>query len=133
MNRSVLGGLLIPLLGACALFVDDGVVCTEIGCANGLTVRLPVLPSAPFKVELITSIGPDQIVSEAYECTAGNLCAQEFLFSDKTPSNATIRVTTSAGVRITEVANIMYRQSQPNGPACPPLCANATVVAQLPG
>jgi hypothetical protein len=47
-------------------------------------------------------------------------------------TRVTIRVTTASGSRVTEVGNVEYRITRPNGPGCPPECLQATVVVELP-
>ena len=53
-------------------------------------------------------------------------------FRDYAKTSASIRVTTSVGVRTTLVDQITYTVLNPNGDECPPVCKQANVTALLP-
>lgn len=128
------GLLLTAFLAAGCEYRDlGGPICTEIGCSDGITVHLPVVPAGTYKVEIVIpgtgSGGP----SYAYECAGGAGCQQDIFFPGLALNRITVRVTTALGSRLTEITDPVYVTAQPNGPDCPPLCRQATVTALLPG
>jgi hypothetical protein len=118
------------VLAGCTLF--DGMDCTTAGCAGGITVRLPAMPAAPFKVELLIEQNPGASVAYTYECTDVAFCGREVRFSDIFPTHVIVRVTTTAGVRTTAILPVTYELSYPNGRECGPECKNGIVDAPLP-
>jgi hypothetical protein len=105
--------------------------CTEIGCTDGITVHLPVVPTGSYTVEIV--VGGGGGLSYAYDCAGGPPCQQDIFFPELVLDRIIVKVTTSLGSRQTEIANPVNVTSQPNGPDCPPLCRQAWVTAQLPG
>ncbi|HEU0012273.1 MAG TPA: hypothetical protein VFQ45_01245 [Longimicrobium sp.] len=111
---------LVAFLGLLAGCGGIAGVCTEIGCATGLTVRLGAAPAGGYRVEAIVA-GQEQRV---HECAAGTTC--EVLFEDFAPQQVTVRVTGGGAAR-EETFTPSYQVSYPNGPECGPECRNATV------
>lgn len=106
--------------------------CTLIGCFSGLTVHLPALPAGAYTIEVLVTGTGDGGPSYTYSCAGGPQCKQDVLFPELILSHPNIRVTTSAGSRITEISNLSYDTVRPNGEHCTPTCRQATVTAELP-
>ena len=106
-----------------------------MGCAETSTVRLTSLPTEPYRVELLVLLPGAQQPFDAHECDGGSSCRQEIFFTPLTPltlSHLSVRVTTVAGSVVTEVPNVDYVKTFPNGRSCGPTCLNATVTADVP-
>ena len=100
--------------------------CTRIGCESGLGIRVEGA-TGPVRIELDTGEGAE--VREA-ECAPDRPCVA--FFPGRTPDSATVRVV--AGPRVvTRELRPEYERVRPNGPGCPPVCRQATVVVALPG
>lgn len=99
-------------------------VCTQIGCNSGLIVELPDVPS-PYTVSVRVP-GQDRPARVA-ECGPDRPCTGSEFFADYTPDVVEIQVT-AAGDSRTEVFRPEYESVRPNGPGCPPVCRQATVV-----
>jgi hypothetical protein len=123
--------LLVAMLTASCSAVTGDKVCTLIGCSSGLVVVLPSVPGGPYSVELLLD-SPTPGARYMYECAGGPACQGEIFFAQVTPPRALVRVTTSTGVRLTEVTTVNYVRSQPNGPDCGPTCFTARINADLP-
>ena len=128
-GRSLLiAALGIGALSGCSIFGPEA--CTLVGCINGLTVRLTSLPTEPYSVELRVP-GAEQPFY-AYECDGGSSCRQAIHSPLLSLSHILVRVTTVAGSLDTEVPNVDYIKTYPNGRDCPPPCLYATVTAEVP-
>jgi hypothetical protein len=79
------------------------------------------------RIELDSGEGVE--VREA-ECAPGGPCVA--FFAGRTPESATVRVIAGAQV-VSRELRPDYERVQPNGPGCPPVCRQATVVVALPG
>lgn len=142
------------LLTACAgAPPGDGRACTEIGCADGLFVR--VTPGAPwpsgeyrFIVEAggVTTTCTGSLPLPACE-TRAITCDREGVVSiaesgcalppsahafgdldlPATPEQLTVEVQHEGRTVARETFTPAYQTSQPNGPGCPPICTNASV------
>ena len=146
--------LLVTLLTSCAGATpgpDRG--CTEIGCTDGLVVR--VTPAAPwpageyrFVVEAdgvtTTCTGwlplppcetraitcdREGVVSIAESGCALPSSAHGFgdLVLPATPEEITVEVQHEGRTLARETFTPAYQTSQPNGPGCEPICTNASV------
>ena len=118
----------IGALSGCSIFEPEA--CTLVGCSEGLTVRLTSQPTEPYRIELFTP-GAQQPF-HSYECDGGEGCSQGTHSSRLTVSQILVRVTTAAGSLFTEVPNVVYRKTYPNGRGCDPPCLSATVTAEVP-
>ncbi|MGV3708592.1 MAG: hypothetical protein ACO1Q7_07100 [Gemmatimonas sp.] len=118
-------GLALAGLPACD---DYEVACTLIGCIDPLHVRFETVPEGPTQVVLLV----DGAVQEEMSCTGATNCANGVFFRSAPTARVSIRVTNSAGTRVTEFPTISYTHSRVNGPNCPPDCLNATITAKLP-
>ena len=106
-------------------------VCTSVGCTSGVTVHLTVLPSQPFRVE-VSAPGSD--VLYVFDCTDnGSRCRQDILFPDLIADHLLVTVHVGSASRATEIMQVTYTHSHPNGPSCPPDCQTADVTAATPG
>ena len=119
---SLLAAPLVVLLG-CSL-VDSPQVCTLIGCESGLTVTLETLPPGAFKIE-VYGLSADVQPAYVYECSVAP-CSQTVFFPGLILERGSVRVTSSAGSKLTGIRPT-YRTYRPNGPNCPPDCRQATV------
>lgn len=127
---SILPAMLLALATGCDI-LGIGTACTLIGCYNGIAVHLAALPSGPYKVEILVAGAAPGLYE--YDCAGGEACQQDVFFPELVLDRIVVKVTTSLGSRITEIANPVYETSRPNGPDCSPLCRQASVTAQLPG
>lgn len=103
-------------------------------------VRLTSVPTGPYSVEvLVPARGTGlQHALYAHECAGGSSCPHQFYFSqlfvshpEVFRSHVWVRVTTIAGSLVTEVPNVNYVKTYPNGRRCPPPCPYATVTAEV--
>jgi hypothetical protein len=113
----------VPLLAACG--------CNLVGCAPGLQVHLRSLPVGAFRIELLVA-GVVQPAPTSATCTGETECPQDFYFAAVDTDQLAIRVTTTAGTRVTDRPPVSYTTSYPNGRGCDPVCRRAVVIAELP-
>lgn len=118
------------VLGALA-FQGCSTGCSLVGCVSGLRVHLAALPTGAFQVAVLVDGVVQDAPAEA-TCAGTTVCYQDILFTTTASERVSVRVTTATGSRVTEIANITYAKSRPNGSGCDPECRNATVTAQLP-
>ena len=120
----------LSALSSCSIFAP--VDCTLIGCApdGSLTVRLASLPTGPYSVELRVP-GTEQSF-HVYECDGGPSCHHHIHSPRLNLRHVSIRVTTAAGSVVTNILDVEYERTWPNGHHCPPPCVNATVIAAVP-
>jgi hypothetical protein len=105
--------------------------CTLIGCHSGLTVHLASLPSEPFRVEVKPRGASD--VAYVFDCSIATQCRQDIFFAGLSADYVVVTVRVGAVTRDTEIVQVQYTRSRPNGPNCEPECLTATVTAQVPG
>lgn len=103
-------------------------VCTDIGCAGGLTVAFDRDPAIDLTVEAMS--GPARVV---VDCGPSHRdCRSGVTFEGFTPNSVSLRFTSGAG-SFSESFTPEYQNSRPNGPNCgPDFCLSATVMVQLP-
>jgi hypothetical protein len=129
--RGALAGTGLLLGGAGCAEQVASFNCTDVGCSNGLTVRLSSMPVGPFTVEAL--IGGRTELQYVYRCDGAVGCQQaRVFFEGLVTSRVTIRVTTAQGVRIVEFPDVIYTEWYPNGRECTPRCVTATVTLDLP-
>lgn len=109
----------------------SGCGCNLVGCADGLRVHLTSLPAVPVQVELLVA-GIVQAAPLNATCSESTQCYQDIYFQTAATDRVSVRVTTSAGTRLTEFAKVVYAKSFPNGKGCSPTCLKATVTAIVP-
>lgn len=121
----------LPTL-ALALVVATGcagtdVVCTQIGCDSGLTVKLEGAPQGPWSIN-VSSQGQ----SFAKDCAAGGNCGGGLFFEGFTKDLVTVTVARN-GTSVT-YQNLTPTKAivQPNGPRCEPTCDQRTVTVAAP-
>lgn len=112
------------VLAPLALAFLAGCVCTDIGCPDGVSVRLQDAPQGPYTVELIPSSGPAQVV----ECDGAGPCSLFFEHVDA--DRATVVVTSQAGTVERDV-RLHFEQQYPNGRLCGAACSYARVTVQV--
>ena len=129
MKRVILSlGLLALMSPGCSLIDGPEFACTLVGCQNGLTVRFATPPSGLLRVEVYTQ-SPDRQPAYVYDCTV-ETCYDAVFFPDLILEHGFVRVTSSAGSRLTEIRPT-YASRRPNGPDCPPLCRSASVTVPV--
>ena len=105
-------------------------VCTLIGCESGVRVHLSALPSQPFRVEIGT---PGSDVAYVFDCTDDiSRCRQDIFFPDLIADRLFVTVHVGTASRVTEIVQVTYTHSRPNGPNCSPDCQTADVIAAIP-
>jgi hypothetical protein len=110
---------------ACSIF-NPIEACTLIGCTSGLSVQLNPLPSGTFRVEVsVGGFGAPNQSLYTFDCNASP-CPVNVFFPGLVINHGFVRVTTSAGAKVTEIHPI-YESHRPNGADCPPDCRQATI------
>jgi hypothetical protein len=109
------------VLAGCSSGSPPPQICTLIGCESGLEIVLEARPAGAFRVEASAPGQPARVI----DCPTAASCERIF-FDDFTPDSVTVRVTAAAGA-MSWNGRPSYRTLQPNGPACPPTCRQATV------
>ena len=110
--------------------LPPNVVCTLVGCDSGTTVHLAALPSGPFQIAVRFPGVHD--VAYIYDCGPNAECRQDVFFPGLVAFRLYVTVTAAGRTRVTEVWQIPYTSSRPNGPHCEPECRRATITAQIP-
>ena len=125
MSLTRVAAPLLLALASCAL-CNEPAVCTAKGCPVESGLRIQVTPTITnsLRVEVFVA-GLDQPPIRTHNCT-GSQCDQVVFFRDLVIERGTVRVTTDAGVRVTEISPV-YSRVWPNGPDCPPPCIFALV------
>ena len=93
-----------------------------IGCDDGLAVVLEAPPAGSYRVVASTDGEEDRVM----ECSPDAPCGERVFFADFQPESVTIRVIAGADT-LTRTVRPDWQDVQPNGPACPPTCRQATV------
>ncbi|HKW03058.1 MAG TPA: hypothetical protein VJN96_24745, partial [Vicinamibacterales bacterium] len=97
---------------------------------SGVRVHLSALPSQPFRVEIGT---PGSNVAYVFDCTGdSSQCRQDIFFPDLIADHLFITVRVGTASRVTEIVQVSYKHSHPNGPNCAPDCLTADVTAAIP-
>lgn len=118
--------LLCLVLAACTA----DTVCTLIGCFTGTTVHLTTKPLTPFKIEVFAN-GSTSGPAYVFDCPNPIQCGQDVGFPGLISDRLIVRVTVGTATRTTEIPNVTYSTSSPNGPKCGG-CQQATVTADPP-
>lgn len=120
--RSIAYGSLVLGIQACG--------CDGVACIDGLFVSMTSLPAAPFKVELLVA-GVVQASPEEATCNVGasRPCVQTVLFRMRPRDQVSVRVTTSTGVRTTDLPRINYSNE---GTGCSDCMGQAEVSVHVP-
>jgi len=127
VSASLLVGAGLSLLSACSLFDSLSRTCTLKACGSTLTVELAAAPAGSLRVEA-TDVATN--ARRVFECSTS--CGETVWFTDFTPAEVTVRVTTSAG-SAERTFRPSYETVRPNGPGCEPVCRQARVTMPLPG
>jgi hypothetical protein len=102
--------------------IFDNKACTLIGCVDGLSVAIPSNAQLPYTVTLQAP----GVASVSVQCTSANGCGTNVFFENQTPATVTVTITWQ-GTTLTKQFTPVYKESQPNGEDCPPVCRQATV------
>jgi hypothetical protein len=102
---------------------ESSTVCTLIGCLDGLTVEIQNAPAGPITVQATVEGASGSVHTVTCPGTSG--CTNKFFFSEFTPSQTRLTITTTAGTR-EQVVTPTYETFQPNGPKCGPTCRGGT-------
>ena len=96
-------------------------VCTDIGCFNGLTVRL----AEPLPDGTVVSL---RLQGAPWTVTCGEIvdCSEVLYFEGLHAEYLGVRVVTPTG-EVEFDFRPDYRLSRPNGPDCPPECFHAEI------
>ena len=146
--------LVVALLLMAQAFVTgctDGRACTLIGCLDSFSIR-PTDPAslAPgaYEFQLVidgrsitcsTGVPVTDAVDACENRGTGPLTVvltppdriQDITVSGS-PSTVAITIVRDGQVVVSKIFKPSYRESQPNGPDCPPICRNAEAVLELP-
>lgn len=114
------------LLAACANDRNGPVACTEIGCSDGLRVRLLGSHPATFTITATASDG----LTRSIRCGVDRPCGNIVFLPDFAPERATVRVESDAGTVEREFTPT-YEEVRPNGPGCPPVCRQGEVEIEV--
>ena len=108
-----------------------GCGCNARGCSGALIVRA-LADSMPTHAQLVVG-------GEVLDCKSGSATnapceirevdgAIEFTFENQSPAKATVRILDESGaLLLTEDVEPEYRDYEPNGEGCDPVCKLATV------
>jgi len=128
--------LLIGTLG-CVTKPDEGLICTEIGCEDLLTLSFETADGQPVtsfhgSVEIEgkrteISCTPESKFETEYECIGSKLV----LRTSADLIHLNLRNTDQDSVGIQNSIEPTYLSVQPNGEGCPPVCQQATMVIQF--
>lgn len=106
--------------------------CTLIGCESGVTVHLASLPTSPFRIEVrtLSSFGTAYV----FACNGTTTpCQSDVFFGDLIADHLFVTVIVGSASRETEIIQVTYKQTFPNGRRCGGACQNAVVTANVPG
>jgi hypothetical protein len=95
------------------------VVCTAVGCVNGLIVEVQNAPAGPITVQATDGSAGDSV--HTITCPGESGCTNTVFFLGSTPASAQLTITTTSGTR-RQVVRATYTTSQRNGPRCPDIC-----------
>lgn len=112
----------VLVLGCSSTEEEPQVICTLIGCENGLNVQVNSSLTQSFTVTVRAGSG-EQLHS--FTCNPGQTC-QAFV-AGQTPDEVTVTLATAQGP-VSKTFQPEYRLNRPNGPDCPPECKQATIV-----
>ncbi len=120
--KSRLAAVILLGLWACS----DPLLCTLIGCSNGLLLTFD-RPPDPGTIVSIENLG----VPWRVECGADVDCSRGIFLPDFRPEHISVRIITSNGEVWREIRP-EYLESHPNGENCPDTCFRAEVMLELP-
>lgn len=100
----------------------DPIVCTQIGCSDGLRVEIDGSVETPVTVTVTTSTGETQ--SRIAQCSGSERCG--VFFEDFTPDEVTV-TWEAAGETGESTFTPTYEAVHPNGEDCPPECMIGTI------
>ena len=103
-------------------------VCTEIGCDDGLVVRFDRTPTGAFRVE---AQGDGADPPAVFECADTSRCPPSAFFPGLVAERVTVRVTTPEGT-VAQQFTPKYERQYPNGRSCGAACRQAHVTVRLP-
>jgi len=120
------------------------VFCTQIACYDELVVELrrddgtppsfALTVSHDGKTTTCSAPGPQDVRcgNDVTSAIVGGDRAQQVVEIHGTPASVEIELRNGARVVGKKRFNPQYQQRQPNGPACPPVCRQATEAWRLP-
>lgn len=153
MKCAALAALASVTLAACGPVGNNARECTEIGCTDGLTLRL-LADEDDFEVGTyavsITADGEQTDCSFEIksDCAGADICVGEedcnagyplsasdpsevTLLVGGAPADVTVVVTLDGQEIVNETTQPEYMEVQPNGEGCPPICNQATMELTL--
>ncbi len=117
---------LIIFLGSCNQVKQTPIACTKIGCIDGIALNLSSSLPNTAVVEIIYD-GQTNTLS----CAQGNCINQTVFISNITPKTFTVRISNNGSILSESVHRPTYKNTQPNGPDCPPICKQVEVSINL--
>ena len=138
----ILGGLLVVAVFVVIVLIVSGPsfpskMCTLVGCVGGIEVEIVGLPeSTPFEISLTFPSGETQTLKCGGESDESvpleNVCsvngALVGLPSDVVPPEVIAVTVTTSATKWKEAIFPEYKEFQPNGEDCPPICYNADII-----
>ena|SRR6185437_8914832 len=126
--RFVVGLALIAAVGCSEITVG----CTLLGCFSGLTVHLASVPATPYRIEVRT---PGSFAAAyVFECNGTTVpCQSDVFFGGLIADQVFVTVIVGSASRQTDIGQVTYTQTFPNGRRCGGACQNAVVTANVPG
>ncbi|HEU4989472.1 MAG TPA: hypothetical protein VFT41_06805 [Gemmatimonadaceae bacterium] len=112
-------------VAACGHGTPTQRACTLIGCDSGITIMLSGTAAASVTRVEVSAPGD---TTRAHDCTSTSPCTGTFgvWFANYTPATVTVHLVMATDSR-TYTITPTYKDQQPNGPDCPPVCHQATL------
>lgn len=108
---------------------NGGVVCTQIGCTDGVTIKIS--EERPDSLLLTIYLNDDTEAFATTHCTNPNHpCVLGV--EEETPEKVTVKAGWENG-EFNKTFTPEYKDFQPNGPKCPPICSIALIEIDLSG
>jgi len=106
---------LVAAAAFAALGCEGQLICTLIGCMNGVAVTLASPPPAPYRVEAVTPSG----ARYSWTCDRSDRCGGRAFFPDFRPNDLRIEILAGSDTaRHDFLPPIRYEETYPNGKDC---------------
>ena len=117
--------LLMGLIGTGCdkLSIGGDRVCTEIGCSDGISLRIS--GERPDTISISIKKNQETELIGSGQCTEPDQSCRLFV-QGETPESITVEIGWE-GEAFKDTFIPQYEEFQPNGPDCPPTCSVATV------
>jgi hypothetical protein len=104
--------------------------CDTSACVDGLLVKFDSAPTTPWKVELFAN-GVQQPAPARATCDGTTACPSAVLFSTSLRDGLSVRVTTGAGTKTTQLPRITYVSNNTRN-SCADCTGNAEISVPIP-